>query len=300
MRRLLLALGVFAPIALPAAAQTLRIAMNNDPDTLDPTLSRTFVGTLVMTGDVRQARGSRQQAADRAETGYQLRMGGQQDHPVPPAPGRAVPGRREDGCSGGEIHVGPQPEFPRQFPPCRDRGRRSHRGGGSAHRASGAAATLLALGGAADRSVRHDAFAQGGGGGGKGFRIAPGMCRAVQIRRAGGTGPHHARPFPAILGCGERAFRPLGRLPADDRFIDPAGQSAGRGGGAGGHRAHRRGHGEGRSETAPLHLGRARLHRDHHQCWQQPGRRHAAWAGCAGPAGAVVVHRPGCAEPGGL
>jgi len=53
MRRLfpLLALLFAAlPPAGPAAAQTLRIAMNNDPDLLDPTLSRTFVGTNVMTG----------------------------------------------------------------------------------------------------------------------------------------------------------------------------------------------------------------------------------------------------------
>ena len=32
-----------------AQGQTLRIAINNDPDILDPTLSRTFVGTAVMT-----------------------------------------------------------------------------------------------------------------------------------------------------------------------------------------------------------------------------------------------------------
>ncbi len=50
MRRLLLALATLAPLATPADAQTLRIAMNNDPDLLDPSLSRTFVGTNVMTG----------------------------------------------------------------------------------------------------------------------------------------------------------------------------------------------------------------------------------------------------------
>lgn len=35
-------------IGAAAQAQTLRIAINNDPDILDPTLSRTFVGTAVM------------------------------------------------------------------------------------------------------------------------------------------------------------------------------------------------------------------------------------------------------------
>ena len=38
--------GAAAPFA--AWGQTLRIAINNDPDILDPTLSRTFVGTSVM------------------------------------------------------------------------------------------------------------------------------------------------------------------------------------------------------------------------------------------------------------
>ena len=48
---LLVALAAAVLVAAPSAsAQTLRIAMNNDPDLLDPTLSRTFVGTNVMTG----------------------------------------------------------------------------------------------------------------------------------------------------------------------------------------------------------------------------------------------------------
>ena len=48
MRRLLLA-ACLAFLAAPAAAQELRIGMRDDPDILDPTLSRTYVGTLVMT-----------------------------------------------------------------------------------------------------------------------------------------------------------------------------------------------------------------------------------------------------------
>ena len=36
-------------IAGPAAAQTLRIGLSTDPDTLDPTLSRTFVSGIVRT-----------------------------------------------------------------------------------------------------------------------------------------------------------------------------------------------------------------------------------------------------------
>jgi len=48
MRKILLA-TVLAAVATTASAQTLRFGMNNDPDLLDPTTSRTFVGTAVMT-----------------------------------------------------------------------------------------------------------------------------------------------------------------------------------------------------------------------------------------------------------
>jgi peptide/nickel transport system substrate-binding protein len=45
----LLATSLLTPLA-PGHSQTLRIGMNNDPDVLDPTFSRTFVGTVVLTG----------------------------------------------------------------------------------------------------------------------------------------------------------------------------------------------------------------------------------------------------------
>jgi len=44
-----LALAVSIGSAAPGFAQTLRFGLNNDPDLLDPTTSRTFVGTAVMT-----------------------------------------------------------------------------------------------------------------------------------------------------------------------------------------------------------------------------------------------------------
>jgi peptide/nickel transport system substrate-binding protein len=50
MRTMLSAAVMAAVFVATASAQTLRIGMNNDPDILDPTLSRTFVGTVVMTG----------------------------------------------------------------------------------------------------------------------------------------------------------------------------------------------------------------------------------------------------------
>jgi peptide/nickel transport system substrate-binding protein len=51
MRRLLLAAAALLPFALPAQAQdtaNLRIALREDPDLLDPTLSRTYVGRIVL------------------------------------------------------------------------------------------------------------------------------------------------------------------------------------------------------------------------------------------------------------
>ena len=49
MRKMLLATVCAASLAGGAHAQTLRFGLNNDPDLLDPTTSRTFVGTAVMT-----------------------------------------------------------------------------------------------------------------------------------------------------------------------------------------------------------------------------------------------------------
>lgn len=48
MRKFLLA-GVCLAFSTSVHAQTLRFGLNNDPDLLDPTTSRTFVGTAVMT-----------------------------------------------------------------------------------------------------------------------------------------------------------------------------------------------------------------------------------------------------------
>lgn len=49
MRKILLATAFSTVMAASATAQTLRFGLNNDPDILDPTTSRTFVGTAVMT-----------------------------------------------------------------------------------------------------------------------------------------------------------------------------------------------------------------------------------------------------------
>jgi peptide/nickel transport system substrate-binding protein len=50
MRRLLLVVVCIAATALPASAQTLRIALRQDLDVLDPTLATTYVGRIVFAG----------------------------------------------------------------------------------------------------------------------------------------------------------------------------------------------------------------------------------------------------------
>ena len=45
----LAALSAYAPNAPAQQVETLRIGMRDDPDILDPTFSRTYVGTVVMT-----------------------------------------------------------------------------------------------------------------------------------------------------------------------------------------------------------------------------------------------------------
>ena len=49
MRRLILA-AVLAAAAVPATAQPFRIAMREDPDSLDPALARTYVSRIVFAG----------------------------------------------------------------------------------------------------------------------------------------------------------------------------------------------------------------------------------------------------------
>lgn len=50
MRRLLLAAGLLAAVTSTASAQTLRIALRQDLDVLDPTIATTYVGRIVFAG----------------------------------------------------------------------------------------------------------------------------------------------------------------------------------------------------------------------------------------------------------
>ena len=70
MRRFWLVLGLVG-LASAAVAQPseLRVGMRDDPDILDPTLSRTYVGTLVMTAMCDKLFDSQREARDRAGAG---------------------------------------------------------------------------------------------------------------------------------------------------------------------------------------------------------------------------------------
>ena len=77
MRQFLFAAAAAMLFVLPARAQTppdqtLRIALNEDPDILDPTLARTYVGRIVFAGAVRQAVRYRRQAEDRPAARHRL------------------------------------------------------------------------------------------------------------------------------------------------------------------------------------------------------------------------------------
>ena len=88
-----------------------------------------------------------------------------------------------------------------------------------ADRAGRAEGAVGAVSGAADRPRRHDPAAQGGRGGGQGFRPASGLRRPVQVRRARGAGPHHAGPLSRLLGRRDIHFDRVIYQPMLDRSV---------------------------------------------------------------------------------
>ena len=86
-----------------AAAQTrLRIGLAEDPDVLDPTLARTYVGRIVFASlcdklfDIDEKLNIVPQLALSHET-----LRGRQDRDHQAAPGRQIPRRRDARCRGG-------------------------------------------------------------------------------------------------------------------------------------------------------------------------------------------------------
>ena len=171
MRRILLAAACLVATAMPALSQTLRIALRQDLDVLDPTLATTYVGRIVFAGlcdklfDIDEKLNIVPQLA----TGYE--WADDQDAGDPSAVGREVPGRRGAGCGGGEVLAGAPPDDAGQLPQERDQLDRSCRGGGSGDGAHRAEESVRCFPGAAYRSLRH------------------GLCRPRQPRRRARISP---------------------------------------------------------------------------------------------------------------
>ena len=85
-------------------------------------------------------------------------------------------------------------------------------------------APVLAADRPAHRPRRHDGVAQGGEGGRRQVRTAPGLRRPLQIRRARAAGPHRVREIRRLLEQGQRPHRPH-RLSAARRCHGAARQS---------------------------------------------------------------------------
>ena len=70
--RVLLVLCLLATLPTLAWSQTLRIALREDADLLDPTLARTYVGRIVFAGLCDKLFDLNEKLADRAATRHRL------------------------------------------------------------------------------------------------------------------------------------------------------------------------------------------------------------------------------------
>ncbi len=113
MRRILAlaCLGLLSAVLMVSRVQaqgagTLRIGMRDDPDILDPTFSRTYVGTVVMTAicDKLFDFDAKLNIVPVLATGYE--WADSKDAADPCASERHLPGRREAGCGGGGLYAG--------------------------------------------------------------------------------------------------------------------------------------------------------------------------------------------------
>ena len=276
-----------------ASAQTvLRIGLNDDPDALDPTISRAYVGRLVfaafcdklfdVTPDIK--------IVPQLATGYEWTAGGRVGRDQAAARGE-VPRRRAVQRRGGALqHRAPSVDAG-LVPQERDRRdqerRRRQRPHGplQPHRAAGAADRR------ADRPRRHDDLAKGGARARRQVRHAPGVRRALQVRRARGAGQDRRRAVRRLLGQGQHPRR-SDRVRPDHRLDGAAGQSAlGRPADDRARLAHRSRAGPRRSQAQGGRHPRARLPDAAAQSEQRPARQGAGRRPPSAP-GDRPRHRP--------
>ena len=172
-------------------------------------MARTYVGRIVFAVVLRQAvrhrRKAQHRAAARAEPRDLRRRQGSHDQA---AARRQVPRRRGLRRRGREILARAAPDIAGLVPQAGTGRRRPCRRRRSPHHQAGAEGALLAADRAAHRPRRHDGVAQGGEGGRRQVRTAPGLRRSLQIRRARAAGPHRVREIRRLLEQGQYPHRP--------------------------------------------------------------------------------------------
>ena len=204
MRRILLAAACLTATALstptPAFSQTLRIALRQDLDVMDPTMATTYVGRIVFAGlcdklfDIDEKLNIVPQLA----TGYE--WADDKTLVIHLRPGvKFQNGEVLDAAAvkySLERHLTMQGSYRKGEVSSIDHVEVVDPATVRIVLKSPSGAFLAQL---TDRSGMI-AATQGNRGGGQGFRRASGVQRAVQIRRARGAGPHHAGALCRLLG----------------------------------------------------------------------------------------------------
>ena len=283
-------------------AQTnFRVGLAEDPDVLDPTLARTFVGRIVFSALCDKLIDIDEKLDHGAAAGHQLGLvGRQQGADDEDPPGRHVPRWREARRGGGQV----QPRAPQDdagLQPARRAGAAGQRGRGRPDDGQAQPErAVLAAAGRAGRSRRDDGVAEGRAGRRRQLRRQAGLLGAVQVRGARGAGPHRARALRRLLEQGQHPLR-QDHLHADRRRHRAAGQPQ-----VGPVRLHRaRGverHREaaGREEVQGHAHHRDRLPGHHDQRGQErAGQEHRARQGPARARGLRAGHRSPGPGPGG-
>ena len=196
------------------AQTTLRIGLAEDPDVLDPTLARTYVGRIVFASlcdklfdideklnIVPQLALSHETSEDGKTVTIKLRQG------VKFHDGEAMDAEAVKASL--ERHMTMQGSFRRPELAAVDKVEVVD----AVDRAAAAQEPVLAADRPAHRPRRHDPEPEGRQGGGRQVRLEAGLRRALQVRRARAAGPHRGREVPRLLERGQRPHRPR-RLPA--------------------------------------------------------------------------------------